>query len=226
MGIFKRFSTVVKSNVNELISKAEDPNKILNQLIIDMNEQYNGAKKEVAVAIADEKKLKKSLQEQEAQVRQWEKKAELAVQKGNDELALKALNRKKEHVELAEQYKAQWESQKAATDSLKGKLRELNNKIEEAKRKKKLLQARAKRAEAQKSIQNTMSSLDDNNAFDTFGRMSEKVETMEAEAEAEAELNDMMAGNDLESEFKELEDENSEAMDELAALKAKMGKSK
>lgn len=227
MGIFSRFKTVVKSNVNDMISKAEDPQKMLNQLIIDMTEQYNNAKKEVASAIADEKKLKSALQEQELQVNKWAKKAELAVSKGDDNLALSALNRKKEHEELAAQYRTQWESQKAATDKLKNKLRELSNKIEEAKRKKGILVARAKRAEAQKSIQKTMGSLNDKGAFDAFDRMSEKVDRIENEADAEEELNEMMSGDDLEKQFEDLEKEdNSEAMDELAALKAKMAKDK
>lgn len=224
MGILNRLTTVIKANINDLISKAEDPEKMLNQLIIDMNEQYNKAKVEVATAIADEKKLKKALEEQEAKAREWSKKAELAVLKGDDKLALAALNRKKEYESLAEQYRTQWEAQKAATDQLKASLRELSNKIEEAKRKKGLLIARTKRAEAQKSIQRTMASLNDTSVFDTFSRMSEKVDEIESQAIAEAELNEFMAGDDLEKQFNELENQDDEVMDELAALKAKLGK--
>ncbi|MCG8501218.1 MAG: PspA/IM30 family protein [Firmicutes bacterium] len=224
MGIFSRLSTVIKSNINDAISKAEDPEKMLNQMIIDMSEQYNKAKVEVAAAIADEKKLKKLLDEHEAKVNEWSSKAELAVSKGDDSLAIAALNRKKEYESLAEQYKTQWEAQKAATDKLKASLRDLSTKIEEAKRKKNLLIARAKRAEAQKSIQKTMSGLNDTSAFDSFNRMEEKVNDIESRAMAEVELNEAMAGDDLEKQFSELENENGEVMDELAALKAKMGK--
>ena len=224
MGIFSRLSTVIKSNINDAISKAEDPEKMLNQMIIDMSEQYNKAKVEVAAAIADEKKLKKLLDEHDARVKEWASKAELAVSKGDDSLAIAALNRKKEYDSLADQYKTQWEAQKAATDKLKASLRDLSNKIEEAKRKKNLLIARAKRAEAQKSIQKTMSGLNDTSAFDSFNRMEEKVNDIESRALAEAELNEAMAGDDLEKKFSELENENGEVMDELAALKAKMGK--
>ncbi|GKX29892.1 membrane protein [Vallitalea longa] len=224
MGIFNRISTVFKSNVNDLISKAEDPEKMLNQLIIDMGEQYNEAKGSVASAIADEKKLKKALDEEVAKAAQWGKKAELAVANGNDALALQALNRKKEYDDLAEQYRQQWQAQKNATDNLKAGLRDLSNKIEEAKRKKGLLIARTKRAEAQKSIQKTMSSVNDTSVFDTFSRISEKVDTIESEAEAETELNSYMANDDLNSQFDKLENSDSEVMDELAALKAKLGK--
>lgn len=224
MGIFDRLGTVIKSNVNDLISKAEDPEKMLNQLIIDMNEQYKKAKVEVASAIADEKRLKRALDEQEAKAADWTKKAELAVSKGDDKLAIAALNRKKEIDELVAQYRVQWEGQKSATDKLKASLRDLSNKIEEAKRKKGLLVARTKRAEAQKSIQKTMSGLNDNSVFDTFSRMSEKVDAIESQAVAEAELNDFMDGDDLNDQFKELEQQDAGVMDELAALKAKLGK--
>jgi phage shock protein A len=224
MGIFNRISTVFKSNVNDLISKAEDPEKMLNQLIIDMGEQYNEAKGSVASAIADEKKLKKALDEEVAKAAQWGKKAELAVANGNDALALQALNRKKEYDDLAAQYQTQWQAQKNATDNLKAGLRDLSNKIEEAKRKKGLLIARTKRAEAQKSIQKTMSSVNDSSVFDTFSRISEKVDTIESEAEATTELNSYMANDDLNSQFAELENSDTEVMDELAALKAKLGK--
>tara|TARA_Y100001933_G_C18757885_1_gene462754 strand:- start:236 stop:601 length:366 start_codon:yes stop_codon:yes gene_type:complete len=98
MGIFDRISTVFKSNVNDLISKAEDPEKMINQMLIDMTEQYNEAKSEVAQAIAEEKKLQKAMEAEEAQVDNWSKKAELAVSKGDDQLALEALGRKKEAV--------------------------------------------------------------------------------------------------------------------------------
>lgn len=224
MGIFSRISTVFKSNVNDLISKAEDPEKMLNQLIIDMSEQYNKAKGAVAKSIADEKRLKKSLDDQAAKAADWGRKAELAVSSGDDNLALQALNRKKEYDQLVEQYTQQWQGQKQASDNLKASLRELNNKIEEAKRKKGLLIARAKRAEAQKSIQKTMAGLNDNSVFDSFSRITEKVDTLESEAAAEAELNGYIANDDLNSQFDKLENSDSAVMDELAALKAKLGK--
>ncbi len=224
MGIFSRISTVFKSNVNDLISKAEDPEKMLNQLIIDMSEQYNKAKGAVAVSIADEKRLKKSLDEQVAKAAEWARKAELAVANGNDNLAIQALGRKKEYDQLVEQYTVQWQGQKQSSDNLKASLRELNQKIEEAKRKKGLLIARAKRAEAQKSIQKTMSGLNDTSVFDSFSRISEKVDVLESQAAAEAELNGYMAGDDLNRQFEELENQDGAVMDELAALKAKLGK--
>ena len=222
MGIFSRMSTLLKANINDLISRAEDPEKILNQLIIDMKEQLIAAKKQVAVAIADEKRLKKQLDNELNLAREWEKKAMMAIRAGRDDLAKEALSRKTEHDNLAREFQGQWEAQKAAADQLREALRRLNAKIEEARRKKNLLIARQKRAQAQKTIQNTMAGLNDAGAFDAFDRMEEKIGRMEAEAEASAELAQDMAGSDLESKFADLE-KDAGADDALAALKAKMG---
>jgi len=225
MGLFQRMAQVIKANLNDLISKAEDPKKMLEQIIIDMQEQLGEAKKEVAKAIADEKRLYAQMQEQKELADKWSKRAELAVQKGDDNLAVEALKRKKEAESLASEYEAQWTKQKEVADQLKIGIQELQNKIEEASRKKNLLVARQKRAKAQKTIQNTMSKLSDTSAFDSFARMEEKIKQIEAEAEAETELNKFLKGEDLDDKFKQLEKgSTSDVADELAALKAKLNK--
>jgi len=222
MGIFKRVSDVLKANINDLISKAENPEKMLNQIMVEMNEQLIESKKSVASAIADEKRLERQMKEHLGQAQDWEKKAMLAVRAGKDDLAKEALLRKQEYAGLAVQYKEQWASQHAAVEKLKSSLRQLQGKIEEAGRKKNLLIARAKRAEAQKQIQKTMGNLSDTGAFEVFDRMAAKVDKIEAEADAMAELEDFSAEGDLEKQFKALEagDANSDAL--LAELKAKM----
>ena len=187
MGFFGRLATLIKSNLNDLISKSEDPEKMLHQIIIDMNQQLVMAKKQVAVAIADEKRLQKQFNNEKAVVEERHKKASLAVRAGDDELAKEALLRKKEHGALAEAYEEQRRKQQLAVNQLKTALRALNHKIEEAKRKKNVLIARKRRAEAMKQIQETMSGLSDNSAFETFDRMTEKIDQIEAEAEAGAE---------------------------------------
>jgi phage shock protein A len=223
MGIFSRLKTLVSSNVNDMISKAENPEKMLNQLLIDMQEQLIESKKAVALAIADEKKLERETQNQESQAGEWERKAMLAVKAGKDDLAKEALLRKQEHENHHLEYKKQWEAQKASTDQLKEALRELQNKIEEAQRKKNLLVARAKRAEAQKKIQSTISSISGNrSAFDTFDRMAQKVDQLEAEADAAKELEDFSSGNNLEKRFADLEKSGDSADLLLADLKEKM----
>jgi phage shock protein A len=223
MGIFSRLKTLISSNVNDLINKAEKPEKMLNQLLIDMNEQLIESKKAVALAIADEKKLERELQNQEALAQEWERKAMLAVQAGKDDLAKEALLRRQEYENNAAEYRKQWEAQKASVEKLKEALRELQNKIEEAQRKKNLLIARAKRAEAQQKIQSTISSVSGNRtAFDAFDRMAKKVDQMEAEAEAAQELEEVSSNASLEKRFAELEKSDSSADLMLLELKEKM----
>ncbi|HUI69503.1 MAG TPA: PspA/IM30 family protein [Spirochaetia bacterium] len=223
MGILDRIRTVLKSNINALISKAEDPEKMLNQLIIDMNEQLLEAKKQVAMSIADEKKLERQMLENKGQAEDWEKKAMLAVRAGKDDLAKEALLRKQEYEGYATSFQKEYESQHASVDQLKDALRQLAGKIDEASRKKNLLIARAKRAEAQKQIQQTMGSLTAGSSFDTFDRMAEKVDQIEAEADAMKELSSVTEDQKLEDKFKELESSDSSADKLLEDLKAKMG---
>jgi len=223
MGILERIRTVLKSNINALISKAEDPEKMLNQLVMDMNEQLLEAKKSVAMAIADEKKLERQALENKAQGEDWERKAMLAVKAGKDDLAKEALTRKQEYDGYAASFQKEFESQHASVEQLKDALRQLQAKIEEASRKKNLLVARAKRAEAQKQIQQTMGSLSATSSFDTFDRMAQKVDQVEAEAEAMKELGSVSADQKLEDKFKELESSDQSADKLLEDLKAKMG---
>ncbi len=222
MGIFSRLAQLIKSNLNDLISKAEDPEKMLNQVVVEMTEQLANAKKQVAVSIADAHRLGKQYENEASQAREWERKAMMAVRAGNDELAKEALARKREHEQLAQTLADQWEKQKAAVEQLKTALRVLNNKIEEAKRKKNVLIARKKRAEAQKAIHETMSGLKNASAFETFDRMASKIEQMEAEADASAEMAEEYSGDQLAHKFATLE-ATAGADDDLAALKQKMG---
>jgi phage shock protein A len=146
----------------------------------------------------------------------------MAVRAGDDVLAKEALQRKKEHEQLAIVFRDQWTKQKKQVDQLKLALRILNNKIEEAKRKKQVLIARKRRAEAQKKIQETMSGLNNASAFDTFERMEEKIDQIEAEADAASELAEEYSGDVLAHKFGKLE-ATFDAEDDLTALKQKMG---
>jgi len=222
MGIFARLAALIKSNLNDLISSAEDPEKMLNQVVMDMANQLIEAKKQVAVSIADEKRLAKQAEAEAAKAAEWERRAMMAVRAGDDALAMEALQRKKEHEGLATTYKDQWAKQKKQVDQLKMALRLLNSKIEEAKRKKQVLIAQKRRAEAQKKIQETMSGLNNASAFDTFERMENKIQQMEAEAEAAAELAEEYSGDTLEHKFGKME-ATMGAEDDLLALKQQMG---
>jgi len=223
MGIFSRLRTLIAANINALIGKAEKPEKMLNQLIIEMNEQLIESKRAVAMAIADEKKLEREKDNQFAQSKEWERKAMLAVTAGKDDLAKEALLRKQEYDNSSAEYQKQWEAQKNSVEHLKESLKELQSKIEEAQRKKNLLIARAKRAEAQQKIQDTISTVSGNrSAFDAFDRMAAKVDEMEAMADASKELQDFTNGSNLERKFKELEKSDASADMMLLELKEKM----
>lgn len=220
MGIFKRMTDVLKANITDLISKAEDPEKMLPQIIEEMEEQYRQAKVQVARAIADEKRLQAQVMSYEEEALEWERRAMLAVQKDQDDLAKEALSRKRQAETSANLLKQQWEGQKEMVERLKVQLKGLEAKIEEARRKKNLLLARAKRAEALKSINQAMAGLSDTSAFSAFDRMAEKVATLEAEAQAAEEL----TGQTLEDRFRQLEAEAEVKDEALLALKAKLGK--
>jgi phage shock protein A len=225
MGIFDRLSTLIKSNLNDLISSAENPEKMLNQIIIDMRTQLAKAKQQVAGAIADERRLHDQVETEYKQVQDWEKRAMLAVQEGRDDMAKQALMRHNEHMLHAQQLDATWQSHKAETEQLKGALRELNDKIEEAKRKKNLLVARQKRAEAQKRIQDTMSSVSEKSAFEAFARIEARVEENERRNLANAEIDAEFSGDRLTRDFQALE-AGAPAVGadaQLLALKRKMG---
>lgn len=221
MGIFDRFSTVLRSNINDLISRAENPEKMLNQLITDMRSQLGKAKQQVASAIADEKKLEADSLAMKKQAEDWERRAMLAVQEGRDELAKQALMRYNENLQGAQQLHETWVRSKQETEALKASLRQLNDKIEEAKRKKNILIARARRAEAQQRIQETMSGLSDKSAFESFERMSEKIEANERKAIAAAELQEEFSGDALAKQFEVLE-YHGNADQQLLALKQRM----
>ena len=148
MSIFDRIGLLLRANINSMVSNAEDPEKILNQLLIDMRDQFIEAKKMVAVAIADEKRLYAKMAAAQQAAGEWERKAMLAIQAGDDGLAQEALARQQSEASLAEQWKGQWQQQKQASEQLRSSLLQLNQKVEEAKRKKDLMIARAKRAEA------------------------------------------------------------------------------
>jgi phage shock protein A len=225
MGLFDRLSQLLRSNINDLISRAEDPEKMLNQILVDMRGQLVKAKQQVASAIADEKRLRDQTDAEYRQAEEWERRAVLAVQEGRDDLAKQALVRQSEHVQHAQQLETTWQAHRLETEKLKNSLRELNDKIEEAKRKKNLLVARQRRAQAQKRITETMSSLSEKSAFEAFARMEERIEQNERLLKATTEIDEEVSGDRLQSQFRQLErGAVSTTVDaRLLELKQKMG---
>jgi phage shock protein A len=225
MGIFDRLSQLLRSNLNDLISRAEDPEKMLNQILVDMRGQLAKAKQQVAAAIADEKRLRDQADAEYRQAQDWQQKAMLAVKENRDDLAKQALVRQSEHEMHANQLEQTWESHRNETEKLKASLRDLNDKIEEAKRKKNLLVARQRRAQAQQRIHETMSSMSEKSAFEAFARMEERIETNERQLKASVEIEEEFTGDRLQQDFKQLEKNASGVAvdDRLLELKQKMG---
>jgi phage shock protein A len=225
MGIFDRIATLFKSNINDLISKAENPEKMLDQILVDMRNQLAQAKQQVASSIADEKRLKDQADAEYKSAQDWEAKAMLAVKQGRDDLAKQALLRHTESLTHANQLEETWNAQQATVEKLKNSLRDLNDKIEEAKRKKNLLLARQRSAQAQQRIAQTMSGMSEKSAFEAFARMEEKIANNERQIKASVEIDEEFSGDRLQSDFKKLERVagSASADQQLQALKEKMG---
>ncbi|MEM1172143.1 MAG: PspA/IM30 family protein [Cyanobacteria bacterium P01_H01_bin.35] len=218
MGLFDRIGRIVRANVNEMVNKAEDPEKVLEQSIIDMQEDLVQLRQAVASAIATQKRSQQQYNQAESQANQWYSRAQLALQKGDENLAKEALQRKKTYSETANTVKVSLDSQTAQVETLKRNLTALEGKISEAKAKKDMLKARMTAAKTQEQLNNTMGSINTSGAMAAFDRMEEKVLQMEARSQATAEL---AGGGGLEEDFRKLE-ASSDVDDELAAMKAQM----
>jgi phage shock protein A len=217
MGFFDRLSRLLRANLNDLVSKAEDPAKILDQSVADMQADLVKLRQAVATAIASQTRIQNQAEQAEAQARTWYERAELALKKGEEDLAREALSRRKTYTDTATALNNQLSNQAGQVETLKKSLVALESKIAEAKTKKDMLKARASAAEAQEKIQSAVSNLGTNSSMAAFEQMEEKVLAMEASSQAMAEL----AGADLESQFASLEGGN-DVDDELAALKMRL----
>ena len=217
MGLLDRVSRVVRSNLNAAVSSAEDPEKMLEQAIIDMQEDLVQMRQAVAGAIASQKRVQQQYERAQNEANTWQQRAQLALQKGDEDLARQALVRKKSQAETALALKTQLDTQSTTVDQLKRDLIGLESKLSEAKTKKDMLKARASAAKANEQLQNTTSRLNTSSASAAFERMEEKVLQMEARSQAAAEL----AGSTLEGQFAALEAGGDVDL-ELAALKAQL----
>jgi phage shock protein A len=218
MGILDRVSTLIRANINDLIDRAEDPEKVIKQLLADMNNQLLQVKTQVAASIADEKQLEQRYLENQQKAAEWQHKAELAVEKGQDDLAREALARRNAFQQTADGFKTQYEEQARQVETLKDALHQLESKIQEAQTKEDLLIARSRRAKAETQIRTTLSGLDTSGALASFERMEDKVTQQEARASALGELDQ----DSTDQRFALLEQEN-EVDRQLTELKAKKG---
>ncbi|MBL1208179.1 PspA/IM30 family protein [Geminocystis sp. GBBB08] len=217
MGIFDRISRVVRANVNDMIDKAEDPEKVLEQSLREMGDDLIKMRQAVAQAIAAQKRTEQQYQKNLSEANMWQQRAQLALTKGEETLAREALVRKKTHADTAATLKTQLDSQVGQIDSLRRNLTALESKISEAKTKKDMLKARMSAAKANQQLQSTISNLNTSSAMSAFERMEDKVLQMEAVSQTAGEL----AGMGEDSKWAQLEG-GSEIEDELAMLKAQL----
>ncbi|MCF6092555.1 PspA/IM30 family protein [Microaerobacter geothermalis] len=222
MGIFKRLRDLTTATINDLLDKAEDPVKMLNQFLRDMEQDIADAEVSVAKQIAIEKKFKQQYEEAMEMVQKRQEQAVKALEAGNEDLARRALADKKEHQERADEFKLQYDNAKSNADQLRKQLQEMKDEFVKMKNKKDTLIARAEAAKAQKQINQAMSGIGTENAAKGFERMNEKVLQMEAEAEASKDLR--KANRSLDDELESLGKNDVDA--ELAALKAQLANKK
>ena len=220
--LFKRISDVLTANLNDLVDRVEDPERMIKQLIREMEENVNSAREGVIDALASEKQLAKELDNQRRQSEEWYNRARRAMENGNETLAREALLRKKEHDDLAGNLQGSWQSAKRTSEQLKAQLRALEGKLEEARLKKGSLVARQRAAQAREQMDRVtdrfQTGLDLNSSFD---RMAGKVDEMEARMEARAELYGDYS--QAEREFMKMEID-TEVESELAILRKEVEK--
>ena len=197
MGLLERVSTLIRANLNDMIDRTEDPEKLIKQVILDMDNQYLQVKTQVAVSIADQHMLEKKHRENEDAGRDWMRKAELAVEKQQDDLARAALDRFQTSQKLALSYREQVDDQKLQVETLKNALIKLEQKLDEAKAKRDLFLARHRRGVALGKAARAQSAIGDNSRSAAFDRLQDRVNHTEAIASAEVELFNENAGDRL-----------------------------
>jgi phage shock protein A len=218
MGLLERVSTLIRANLNDMIDRAEDPEKLIKQVILDMDNQYLQVKTQVAVSIADQHMLEKKLRENEDAGRDWMRKAELAVEKQQDDLARAALDRFQTSQKLAVSYREQVDDQKLQVETLKSALIKLEQKLDEAKAKRDLFLAHHRRSIALGKAARAQSAIGDHSNSAAFDRLQDRVNHTEAIASAEVELLNENAGDRLARLDRDTEIERL-----LAELKSKHG---
>lgn len=216
MTLLERVTTLLRANLNDLVEKAEDPERLLKQVVLDMENQLMQVKTQVAVAIADEHLLEKKRLEQVEQAEEWRRKAELAVSKERDEMARAALQRAMSSDELAAGFARQAEEQKHEADNLRQALQKLTQKLQETRARCEMLVAEHRRAKVVGRATQARQAIGEGQEH-AFGRLKNRVHLKAAENSAAAEV---MVPETLEDKFQELESEDKvEQM--LAELKSK-----
>ncbi len=219
MSILTRIATLINANINAMIDAAEDPEKMVNEYLRQMRSELSEARAATAMAMADETRMRSQYERYKAEAEDWQRKAEMAVQADQDDLAKEALTRRATAQKLLDSYQSQWESQHDQVQELREALAKLEAKISEAEAKRDLVVAKQRRAATQEAITGAMQSVQGNTANAGLERMEEAADQRLAKAQAMAEL----SNQDLDTRFSDLETEKQVA-DDLADLKKKYNK--
>lgn len=219
MSILTRIATLISANINAMIDSAEDPEKMVNEYLRQMRAELSEARAATAMAMADETRLRAMYERNKAESDEWQKKAELAVQRDDDELAREALNRRTTAQKLTDSYYTQWDSQHDQVAELRDALAKLEAKISEAEAKRDLIITKQRRAATQEAINTALQSVQGAGTDDSLQRMEDKVDQQLAQAQAQAQL----AGQDMDSRFADME-RQAQVDSDLADLKKKYGK--
>ena len=224
MGIFSRLGDLLKSNVNDLIDRAEDPEKMVKQIIIDMQKELSNSTQALGKAMAAERTAKNQYDAAAAKSADWEAKAKQALAAGDEALAKKALENKVKADKNTEQYREMYETISSQTETIRTQVDVLKAKLQEAKSRQAMLIARSQMAETQKNLAKASGGFDPNSASEKFDRMEEKIAAKEAEAQAFSEIaaENSMEADDTAKQFEKLETD-SQVNNELERLKAEMG---
>jgi len=206
MGWLKSFKMIIESNVTTLRERFEDPERVLHHLLLEMEDELDAVRRNVAEAIADEKQLRKKVETAEEDVERWEGRAEAALREKQEDFAKRALEQKILATERVAALSVEHAKQAAETDKLKAAVRELEDKIRQARHKKTLLLARLVRADSTKRINAALQRTRSTSAFSDFGKLEQRVERAEALCEAWDDLDEnQLAAGDLEREFEDKE---------------------
>jgi len=223
MGVFGRLASIFKANANGVINKLEDPERLLDQTILDMTKEYNKAKESISNAKGEELGLAKRIHALTLEESKWQNNAKLALKQNNEELAKQALVRKNEVEEELKLIRSDKDIMSINVDKLIESLKSMEKKISQAERKKKGIKARMNTAKAKNKITETMSNMNGlgDSAFDAFNRMEEKADGIINEADGREFVNDKVSGENLENQFADLS-ASSEVDADLEALKLEM----
>lgn len=219
MSIFERVSDLVRANINDLIDKAENPEKMVKQIIIDMEEQLRKATQGLGTAMGSLNQVKSQLANAEAQSAQWESKAKACLAQGNEELAKQALENKVKQDKMVAQYKEMCDSMEKQVNDIKSQVDLLKQKLEEARSKQAMLVARSQMADAKSQMAKTLGNMDSKSAFAKMDKMEQKVAQKEAQANAFSEVSGVQESES--DPFAQMDKENS-INAELERLKKEM----